>query len=402
MLRIILVGDEAFLEATREGLDGHPHIHILRQTTQVEEAREFCQDVPPDVIIVNEDIPNAIQNCIRLHKVSPRSHILLAVQRPSLELARQVQVFRGDLIRKPIDGYELTRTIDNLRMVHNQLILSTAETEPDIPASVASPQVILQQVIVFHAPRGGVGKTTLAINTAAQYRLKGGKELRIVLVDFDPYGSIAAALPLKGTATIYKWADFKREPSWKEIEEELTCVHEPTGIRVIPMGHNLLDADLNPLSYDVSALIIRTLRKYFDVIVIDCGPRLQDQQIAALEHAHKIFEIAIPEIPTIRRLRDFRDMIDMLPQIQSSKFSTILNRVPKRLSLNKAELIEFLPWPLAVEIPDDPTVMEAVNNQKIAVIDYPDSEFAKAVRKLVGDPTGSANRKGFLSLFRKK
>lgn len=403
-MRVLLLGSQYFQETSREGLDQHPHIRVFYQTDIPEEALEVCQDTPPDVVVVDEDLSNALQHCSRLAKACPRAIVILAVQRQTPDLIRKAAAFGvADIVRKPLDGYELTKSVERIQIQFQSRIQALGAVDEEVtPQLTPGPaRMFLQSVIVVHSPKGGAGKTTIALNLAAQYLLSGGKDMRVILVDLDPYGNVIGSVELEGRADITMWTELNREPSLAEIENELTCVHKPTGLRVIPSPKTMIDAEMRPLSDDKTDLLLRTLRRHYHVIVIDCGPRLQEAQIVAMDQATRVYEVALPEVPTLRVLKELRDYVEAL-QISTAKFSTILNRVPKKLVIPKAEIRDYLPWPQVAEIPEDPVVSEAVNLGKIIVKDYPDSPFAQAIRKLVGDSTGAAPRKrNLLSLFKK-
>jgi chromosome partitioning protein len=134
----------------------------------------------------------------------------------------------------------------------------------------------MSRIVCVVNQKGGVGKTTTAINLAACLALKGQ---RVLIVDTDPQGNLTSGVGRKGAAapggTIYG-ALTSPEP----IADATPFVLETTiaGLSLIPADRQLTGAEIEmvPLKRREERLrhLLASLRPAYDYILIDCPPSL--------------------------------------------------------------------------------------------------------------------------------
>lgn len=190
--------------------------------------------------------------------------------------------------------------------------------------------------------KGGVAKTTTAINMAAILATKYGK--RVLLIDADSQCNTTEFFG--GEDTGNSLAFLLRDSQFcDDVEFFGRKVIQNTGIEnldLIPADDTLMDMDLSAASsgtVDINVLrsLVEAVREYYDYVLIDCPPAFNAAAAAALVAADDVI------IPIKLDAFSLRGMVNLTRQIKNMK------RINPRLRI--AGLLPTM-WYKAPEIRD--------------------------------------------------
>ena len=142
------------------------------------------------------------------------------------------------------------------------------------------------KVITFLNNKGGVGKSTTAINLSACLAEKGKK---VLAIDIDPQGNTTSGLGVDKNNvenTLY-------ELLLGEAEAKDTIVKDVVeNVDLIPSNVNLSGAEIELIGVDekeyIMKKIIDKVRRKYDYIIMDCPPSLNMLTINALTAANSV------------------------------------------------------------------------------------------------------------------
>lgn len=217
------------------------------------------------------------------------------------------------------------------------------------------------RVIVIYSSKGGVGKTTVAVNLAAALSQKGKKAS---VIDLDlASGDVHSFLGVSNTESI---AELAGEPEPVTPAAIKSYVHQSQyniGVICAPSAPQ----HAGSVKPELISRVITTLRAENDYVIVDCGQQLIEGSIAAcneeaMKAADLILFVVTPEVPAINGAYDMIYKYLNRFQGMTDKIRLVVNKSGSASTITGSEIAGTLGLPVFASIPDDyGTVVQTLN-----------------------------------------
>jgi MinD-like ATPase involved in chromosome partitioning or flagellar assembly len=212
------------------------------------------------------------------------------------------------------------------------------------------------KIISFMSSTGGVGKSTLALNTALQLSDKGKK---VLLIDFSVFSNTAISLKLKndnkGLDNLISELD---RLGHDEVETNYLNLFSENikGYKIKKSSIDVLYGDspikLEKISSDMIQTIFEGLLELdYDFVIIDTSSELSEKNLAIAELSDDIILCGVPDIACGWKLIKLKEILDHMQL--STKCKLVINKYSKKVVFSCKQLELELNIPLIGVIPHD-------------------------------------------------
>lgn len=288
----------------------------------------------------------------------------------------------------------------NIIKVQNQ-IPENAEAN----SGTTKTEVKRARILTVTSGKGGVGKSSIVINLAMQFRKQNKK-----VIIFDADFGLANIEVMFGAIPKYSLADMIfRGKDLKEI-----IVAGPMDIGFISGGSGI--RGLNNIGRDQAAFLVYKLRELellADIIIIDTGAGISDSVIEFVATSGEVLLVTTPEPTSITDSYALLKTLNNKPEFDKQKttIKIIANRVTNyeegKNLFNKLSVVVEKFLKLNMEfvgvVPMDTNLPKSVMQQKPISLAYPNSQATKAITnialKLLDQEVEMTEKKGLVQVF---
>jgi len=234
----------------------------------------------------------------------------------------------------------------------------------------------MTKFIVVASSKGGVGKTTTAINLGTALTTFGRD---VIVVDANlstPNVSLylgSPNIPITLNDVLH---------NNKKITEAL-YMHSH-GLKIIPASQSV--KDIRKIDHDKFAQTIKSLSGMAEFVIIDTPSGLSKDVITSIKLGDEILVVSTPDLPSIS---DGLRTIKIARMHNKQVSGVILTRVyDDELELSKEDVEAILETPVIAIIPEDETMREAVQMKGPVTYTHPNAPSSQGYKHLAAKILG--------------
>lgn len=365
---LVVEGDPTAQRLLREILEQAGY-RVIAASDGLDGLRLLAMDSPA-LVLLDVALPSSdgyqIVGRIRSEE-GPAAHVPVIMLTAARDVEQKIRALRAgadDYLVNPTDP-----TFHPAELLARARSLLARYAPP--PAPVAKPT--LGRLLAFYGAKGGVGATTIAINTAIALGRDGRS---VCLVDGNlQFGDLRVFLDLG--QDLKSIADVVTAPTMDADVLRHVLVKHESGVELLLAPPSPEAADLVRAEH-VSA-ILALLRGMFDYVLVDTAMRLDDTTIGVLESADEVHIVLYADLSCLKNVRLVLQTLGRLG-FDAGKLRLVLNRSTAVTGISAKSAEGALKRDIDFRIVNDyRTAISALNSGAPFQAANPDSTLGRSV-----------------------
>ena len=343
---------------------------------------EMAASVEPDLILMDVAMPRldgyAATQQIRAAESGGRRVpiIMLTAEADVEQRVRGLRAGADDDIVKPFHPLELIARI--------KALLARSGRGQERKPGTEKPT--LGRIVCFYGAKGGVGTTTIAINTAIA--LAGPLKRRISLVDANlQFGDMRVFLDLGLDSSSIVNAISEPDLDADLLKKLMVSHHAGLELMLAPPNPESADLVVEKQRADPKSLstLLGLLRKAYDYTVVDMAKTIDDFNLQLFDEADVIFVVMTADLSCLKNVRLVLETMESLGY-ERGKIQLVLNRSNAYTGINVDNAESALGRKIDYQVINEYRgAISALNSGEPFMSSRPDGPLGQSVSKFAGE-----------------
>jgi pilus assembly protein CpaE len=366
-IRLLVVEDVPQVAQYIRGLlQSQQTIKLLDVVSDGSKVLNLISELRPDVVMVDALLQGRVKGLnlvANIHESGARVPVIVLTVPQQPVMVDPTNGVHG-VLGMPFTGYEL---VNRMQQVHQS-------------SQVADHSNLARMVTVF-APKGGVGKTTLAFNLAVAVGQAG---MRTVLIDGSlQFGDLRALLkvPMEAPSLLDLPTDRIQESDLADV-----LWRDPSGIDILLAPPRVEMAEMVTVRDLEKTLSL--LRRVYEVVIVDTPAVVNDVNLAFLDTSDTILEVVTYDSTAIHSTMVMADAFRMIGY-PPTKVRYLVNRADSTGGIDPAVLAQALGRTPEHHVTSGGALVVRANNEGIPfVLADPSAEISQDVTRTAAELLG--------------
>lgn len=354
-------------------LKGEAGIEVVGVASDGQTAISLAREIKPDIVLIDSQLAgiNGIRTAELLgEQVSSVAIIMMSRDADMSTIRRAMQAGARDFLPKPLRREDLVASVRSVFDLEAQ----QRSGRPPASKEEAEPRPTKGKIVCVFSPKGGVGRTTVAVNLAIALRTMTGR--RVALADCNlPFGDVGIVMNLVAKKTMADLLPSIADLS-SEVMDSVLSVHE-SGVRVL----------LAPTRPELAELfqpehvkhILEALRSEHDYVVVDTWTSFHEVILAVFDLSSEIVLLTTLDMPAVKNIRMFLEVCEAL-KYPKDHVLLVLNRADSTGGLRVEDIEESIQHKVAANIISaGPLVTSAINRGVPFLMSDPEAPISRDI-----------------------
>lgn len=370
----LVSGNQTAIDFVQTILTPETGFFLLGSSVHDEKVVETLWEKQPAIVLLDSNIEDD-NSLLRIDEIASqytRGVVITFLPEKQVKLSDQV-ILAG---ARAIIYYPFTET-NLLVTLRRMQELITRNPPQNGEVQKLPKQLEVGTCISFYSSKGGVGCTTLVVNTAIALHQELKKNI-LVIDGKNSLGHVALMLNLRTANSMADLTTHAEKLDESLIEQVIVKHYSGISILASPLmiskGHEIHPEELFK--------VLKLLKSIYPFIVVDAGNYLDNNTVTYMDMSEHIFLVVNPNIASLRDARQFMDLSDSL-SYSKDKIHPLLTQAGRKTEIKGADIEKALRAKLFGVVPvDEEAVLNSLNEGLPIILKKSHHPISKAIIKM--------------------
>lgn len=352
-LTVVIIDEDPAVRAMLQStLTSVPGVEILAETDSLVYGYELIRQNRPKMVFMDlrDDASKSLEMAKRVSSYFKEVMLIASGRGMNLEMMKAcMEAGVRDFLERPFGPEQIREILEKHKMA-----LSTDDVAGDRTG----------RIVTVFSNKGGVGKTTIAVNLALALSETIGRPVALVDLNLQ-LGDITTFLDLEPKQTIVDIARNIGRVDAAYLEGSLAQFRAKGGT-VYVLADPLHVEDAEEVTAEQINAVLTVLRATFEYVIIDTTTSFDSKTLTALDLADYIMLVAMVNLPSIRSSQRLLSLFERLGY-DTQKIKLVVNRYMAGEDITIEDVEETLEHPVFWKIPNNYSVVMSAINRGIPI-----------------------------------